>query len=395
MKRKGKAILVTLALAMTLMLTAQAALADYVSFSGTVVSSEQTAVIAPIGGTVAEVDAVAGQRVEAGDALATFETTKVYASQDGTVTGIFAQPGDSADVISQTVGAVLYVEPSYSYTIAASTDYAYDSEDNVFVHIGESVYLKGYSDATHTGTGTITAVSGTDFTVRVDSGEFLVGETVTVFRAESYTSKSRIGRGALSRTNPTAYTGSGSIVSIAVEDGTAVSKGDLLFETLDGTFDAYYMTGLTITSPVTGTVAEVKASADSSLSKGETAFVLYPDDAMWIEASVDETDLGSIAVGDKVSIEFTWNDDDVAYEGTIAMISAIGTTGGETVTYPVYISFTPDETVKYGMTVVVSSPDGDDTEAAVTDESAQDDQGEADQGEAPAEGQTQPPAEGN
>lgn len=407
MKLKRKAFLVTLALAMTLMLTAQAALADYVSFTGTVASSEQTAVLAPIGGTVDAVDVIAGQRVEAGDVLATFETTKVYASQDGTVTGIFAQAGDSADVISQTYGAVLYVEPSYNYTIAASTDYAYDSEDNVFVHVGESVYLKGYSDSSHTGTGTITAVSGTDFTVRVDSGEFLVGESVTVFRSEKYTSKSRIGRGDLSRTNPTSYTGSGSVVSIAVTDGQEVKKGDLLFETLDGTFDAYYMTGLDITSPVSGTVAEVKASADSTLNKGETAFVIYPDSAVWIEASVDETDLGSIAVGDKVSIEFTWNDDDdIVYDGTIAMISAIGTTNGDSVSYPVYISFTPDETVKYGMSVVISSPDEDATDgtdaaadatAEPTAEAATDAQ--PDQNAAPADGAqpagTPAPTEGN
>ncbi len=393
MKLKGKAFLVSLALATTLILTAQAALADYVSFSGTVASSEQTAVTAPIGGTVDSVSAIAGQRVEAGDVLATFATTKVCASEDGTVTGIFAEPGDSAETVSARYGAVLYVEPLCKYTIAASTDYAYSDEDNVFVHVGEAVYLKGYSDATHTGTGTITAVSGTDFTVRVDSGEFLVGESVTAFRSEEYTSKSRIGRGDLSRINPTVYAGSGSVVSIAVESGAEVKKGDLLFETLDGTFDAYTMTGLAIVSPVRGTVAEVKASEGAALAKGETAFVIYPDSAMWIEASVDETDLGSIAVGDKLSIEFTWNDDDTAYEGTIVMISAIGTVG-ESVTYPVYISFTPDETVKYGMTVVVSSPDEDGT--ASSDEAEATGQAQPAEGEAPAGARpTQVPTEGN
>ncbi len=378
MKIRRKTFLVALALMTTLILTAQAALADYVSFSGTVASSEQTAVIAAIGGSIATVDVVAGQKVSAGDVLATFETTKVYASQDGTVTGIFAQPGDSADEVGTTYGAVLYVEPTYQFTIAASTDNSYSAEENKLVHVGESVYLKGYSDSTHTGTGTVTAVSGTDFSVRVDTGEFLVGETVTVFRSENYTSKSRIGRGELSRSNPVAYPASGSIVSIAVADGATVQKGDLLFETLDGTFDAYYMTGLDIVSPVSGTVSEVKATVDATLNKGETAFVIYPDTAMWIEASVNETDLGSIAVGDQVSVSFTWNDDDVTYDGTIAMISAIGTTDGESVTYPVYVTFTPDETVKYGMSVVISTPDGD--AAPETDASA---------------AQTQQPTEGN
>jgi hypothetical protein len=108
---------------------------------------------------------------------------------------------------------------------------------------------------------------------------------------------------------------------------------------------------------------------------------------MWIEASVDETDLGAISVGDKVSIEFTWNDDDVTYDGTVAMISAIGTANEESVTYPVYITFTPDETVKYGMTVVVSSQDGEDTDAAAQDEAQATDEEQPTQGETPTQGE--------
>lgn len=395
MKIRGKASFITLAVLVTLALTAQAALADYVSFTGTVASSERTTVVAPIGGTIDTVNVIAGERVEAGDVLATFETTKVYASEDGTVTGIFAQAGDSADTVTTSYGAVLYVEPVCLYTIAASTDNAYSAEENKFVHVGEAVYLKGYSDSSHTGTGAVTAVTGTDFTVRVDSGSFLVGETVTVYRSEGYESKSRIGRGDIARIDPTAYTGTGSVVSVAVEDGATVKKGDLLFETLEGTFDAYYMSGLDIVSPVRGTVAEVMATEDTALSKGASAFVLYPDSAMRIEASVPETDLGAVAVGDSVEIEFTWNDDDVTYPGTIEMISAIATTGEEGVTYPVYISFTADETVKYGMTVVVSSPDEEDAETAeaqsadetsVEDETTAEDEAPS-AGEMPAEGE--------
>ena len=374
MKNRFSGLRIFTALAVAVILMSSSALAEFVSFSGTVVAKDTADVLADIGGTVDSVNVIAGQEVAAGEVLASFRTTKVYATADGTVTGIFAQLGDSADTAATNYGAVLYVEPTYQYTIAGSTDSSYDAEDNKFVHVGESVYLKGYSDATHTGTGTVTAVSGTDFTVRVDEGEFLVGETVSVFRDSEYASKSRIGRGELSRTDPVAYTGSGSIVNIAVTDGQTVARGDLLFETLDGTYDAYYMSGLDILSPVSGIVAEVKATEDSALSKDETAFVIYPDGGMWIEASIEESDLGNISVGDTVLIEFTWNeDDDVTYDGTVEMISAIGTSSDTGVTYPVYISFTPDETVKYGMTVVVSSIDeeAEDDTADVSEEAEQ------------------------
>lgn len=367
MKNRGKAFKIIASLAVAAVLMTGSALAEFVSFSGTVVAKETTDVLADIGGTIDGVNVIAGQAVSAGDALARFRTTKVCATADGTVTGIFAVPGDSADTATTNYGAVLYVEPTYQYTIACSTDSSYDAEENKLVHVGETVSLKCYSDGDHTGTGTVTAVSGTDFTVRVDSGTFLVGETVSAFRDSAYASTSRVGRGTVSRTNPVAYTGSGSIVNIAVTDGQTVARGDLLFETLDGAFDGLYMSGLDIISPVSGTVAEVKATEDSALAKGDTAFVIYPDGGMWIEAAISESDLDGIAVGDPVTIEFTWNeDDDVTYPGTVVMISAIGTESDSGVTYPVYISFTPDETVKYGMTVVVSSADEEEESTAAT-----------------------------
>ena len=61
-----------------------------------------------------------------------------------------------------------------------------------------------------------------DYTVDVRSGEFLVGETVSIFRGDSATSANRIGRGELTRKSPTAVTGTGSIVSFAVADGDSV-----------------------------------------------------------------------------------------------------------------------------------------------------------------------------
>ena len=82
---------------------------------------------------------------------------------------------------------------------------------------------------------------------------------------------------------------------------------------------------------------------------------IYPKDAMTVTAQLPEADLGGIAVGQKVRVELDWNQDSGAvYEGTVEMISAIGTETAledTTVTYyTVYISFTPDADTRYGMT---------------------------------------------
>ena len=362
MKRQLKTILTGATLCALL---SPAALADAISFTGTVAAGRTLEIYAPIGGTVDSVAVEPGQAVRAGDVVATLATEKVYATESGVVTGLFGQIGDSAETVAQRYGAVLYIEGESVYTISASTDNAYNKTENKFVHVGEEVYLSCYSDGTHTGTGVITAIEGTDYTVEVRSGDFLVGETVSVFRGESTASANRIGRGPLNRKNPTAVTAEGSIASFAVKDGDAVQRGDLLFETLSGSFDGLYMSGSDILAGADGVVAQVNLEQGAKLEKGSVAVVLYPEGAMRVEAQLEEANLSAVSVGDPVSVELIWNqDEEVSYPGKIAMISAVateaeGASAGENsaVTYTVYVDFTPDKNTRYGMSAVVSTLD--------------------------------------
>ena len=370
--RKSIAMLAALAL-----LLSPAALADSITFTGTVTASETCEVYAPIGGKVQAVNGDVGDRVSADTVLVELSTTKVCAEEDGTVTGVFGQPGDSAETVSSLYGSVVSIEGGSVYSIAASTTNAYNTTATKFVHVGENVYLSCYSDGSHTGTGVITAIEGTDYTVRVTSGEFLVGETVNVYRGDAAVSTQRIGRGTLNRTSPTAVTGSGSIVSIAVAPGDAVKRGDLLFETLDGTFDGLYMSGSAIAAGTPGILSQLNATQGSTVQKDDVVAVIYPEGAMRIEASVEEANLSAIHVGDPVSVELLWNqDEEVTYPGTITGISAIADAseaqGGEgetesAVTYTVYVGFTPDENTRYGMSAVVTTQDAGSGEAGEAD----------------------------
>ena len=358
------------------LLLAPCALADSITFTGTVAASGTCEVYAPIGGAVEAVNVEAGQKVAAGDVLVKLSTTKVYAEESGTVTAVFGQPGDSADTVAQKYGAVMYIEGESVYNVDASTDNAYNSTATKFVHVGEAVFLSCYSDGNHTGSGVITAVQGTGYTVRVTSGEFLIGETVNVYRGDSAVSTQRIGRGTLNRTNPTAVTGSGSIVAFAVSAGDAVQRGDLLFETLDGAFSGLYMSGSEIAAGVSGTVSQINAQQGGALQKDGVVAVIYPEGAMRVEAQISETNLASVAVGDPVSVELVWNQDEgVTYPGTISMISAIadnaaseGANADSAATYTVYIDFTPDENTRYGMNAVVTTLDAEDAGAEEAEE---------------------------
>ena len=365
-KNQLNKILGTMTAILMLFGSAAFALADSISFDGTVTADDPIPVFAEIGGVVEEVLVNVGDTVEQGQAIARLKTTKVYAQADGTVRGIFGQPGDSAETVSGRYGAVLYVEEDAKYTISASTSNAYSSTETKFVHIGEEVFLKSAKDSSHTGTGIVTAADGINYTVEFKSGELMNSESVEIFRSDDYSYTSRLGKGTVSRKSPTTVTGTGSIVAIHVKDGDTVKRGDLLLETLDGTFDGCYMSGIDILASESGIVAEINLQAGQPVQKDAVAATLYSADQMTITAEVNEADLGLIHVGDSVKIELNWNmDSDVSYIGVIRSISSVATTStagegvaaaaGSEVTFKVRIDFTPDADTRYGMSATIST----------------------------------------
>ncbi len=334
------------------------------SFDGSVVSSGATSVSAPLGGVVASLFVQAGDRVKAGQVVAEIETTKVYASEGGTVTGLFIQTGDNVESVSARYGAALYIAPQNKYSITADIENAYNDSANKYVNIGETVYISCTSSSAHTAVGEIVAVEGTTYTVETTSGELMMEETVNIYRSADYASSARIGRGTVSRTAEVSVTGTGSVVAIHVGDGDTVERGQLLFETVTGDLDGLYAAGNEVVSEVSGVVSAVNTSAGATVNKGDAILSVYPDDSLEIEIDVEEYDLGAIAVGDEVRISFNW-DEEGAHDagGSVRMISYLSTaSSGEEgasssdAVYKGYVAFTPDESVRLGMTVVVTVP---------------------------------------
>ena len=361
--------LLSLLLALLCCLAPCAALAD-VSFDGSVVSGGATSVRAPFGGVVTSVSVQAGDRVEAGDAVAEVETTKVYAPEAGTVTGLFVQPGDNAETVAARYGAALYIAPTNKYSISADIEKAYNDSANKYVNIGETVYIACTSDSDHTAEGVIVAAEGTTYTVETTSGELMMEETVNIYRSSERESSSRIGRGTVSRTAEVAVSATGSVVALHVSDGDTVERGQLLFETVSGDLDGLYATGSAITSTVSGVVASVNASAGATLNKGDTVLSVYPDDSLEIEIGVEEYDLGSIDVGDEVNIRFNWDENgDHDAQGSVRAISFLpetaeaGAEASSDAIYNAYVTFTPDESTRLGMTVIVTVPEEEAGEA--------------------------------
>lgn len=348
------------ALVMALCMAAGATSAESLSFTGTVVPAETLRITAPIGGTLDRINVKAGEKVSKGTVLATLETNKVYAGADGTVTAVYGLPGDDAESIGTQYGACIYMEGTLMYTISASTGNAYNAAENKIIHSGETVYLRGRSNIKNTGKGIVTTVSGTSYTVNVTEGNdvFTVSESLDIFRDPAYTAVSRIGRGSITRVDPTAVTTTGTIVSYAVKPGDQVKRGDLLMETADGVYDNLKVTGTEIKAECDLVIAEVTLTAGSAATKDDTIMTAYPVDRALAEVTVNECDLMYIRPGDKVTVELIWNqDNEVKYDGTVVSVSYVGEIGEESTTYKAYVEFIPDEGTRFNMTADVAAAD--------------------------------------
>ncbi len=362
MKRKG--IPGVLAVLTACLLLPGIALAS-ASFDGKVVSHNAIAIPAPFGGVVGSVPVQEGDYVNVGDVLAEVITTKVQAPSDGVISGLFAQAGDSVANVVSRYGAALYITPANKYTIDADTDKAFATSDNMYVHLGEVVYLRSYNfQIYNTGVGIITAVADDTYTVETTEGEFWMGETVSIYRDAEYATESRIGRGEVSRTAEVSVGGSGSIVALYVKDGDTVARGQLLFETVTGELEDLAAKGNLITSCVAGIIESVNVSAGGSVAQGGLVATICPQERMQIMIAVNEYDLMDIAVGDTVSLTFTYDDLGLSKSaGTVQMISDVSvTTDTSDVSYEVYIDFEAQSETRLGMTVMVDIMEAVETE---------------------------------
>ena len=370
MRRSLSALILALILALGL---GGSALADSLSLEGKVVPAASVPVYAAIGGTVSEVIAQVGQEVAPGDALYSLKTGKVYAQAAGTVTGVFGEPGDDAAQVAQRYGAVMYLEEASVFSVSASTDNAYNATENKFVHVGETVYLQCRSSQDRKGEGTVTGVEGTGYTVKVTAGSFMPGDSVDVFRDEAHTSSRRIGRGTVSRATPVAVKGSGSVLKIHVQNGDFVERGEVLFETVEGVLDGLYAPDNQVLSPTKGIVSSIDKNSGESLAKGDTLLKLVPSDSLRVEFLVQEADVFTLQVGQKVRMELYWDTEQGRYyEGEVTRISHIQETTTDSSTtdrksYKAYASITPDERIRVGMSVVLTV---EGTETAETTETA-------------------------
>ncbi len=226
--------------------------------------------------------------------------------------------------------------------------------------------------------GTITAVTGTD---ELSTGNLLTrtvtiavrnagGLTTAQAATASINGVSSIASATFAYQAERTLTApsSGTVSAINVQEGDAVSKdailielaGDDLTESIQSASESLRsaeismqnmqdtMANYTITAPISGTVIEKDVKQGDALTSGTSLCVLYDLSYLEMSINVDELEIGSLSVGQKVQITADAVADKT-YVGTVTRVSMKGNSSGGTTTYPVTIRIDSIDGLRPGM----------------------------------------------
>ncbi|MGN0775804.1 MAG: HlyD family efflux transporter periplasmic adaptor subunit [Candidatus Ventricola sp.] len=343
MKKKMAALLAAL------MLPACALAAETICIDGTVEAVRTQTIAAPHSGMVGDYAVREGDMIKQGETLFTISADKIYADFDGTITGVFAQPGDSAASVQDRYGALCYMERDTLYTASCTTAGAASENEYKIVHVGEKVYIRSDSNNDRVGDAIVTSVDGRNYTLEVTSfDDIRINEKVKVYRDIRYTGASRIGEGTVHRVDPVGVTAEGYVRAVHVQDGQRVRRGDLLFEIVPDALDGLRGSDGTVNMPVGGVVLSVLAQSGEQIAKDQPMATFCERKDMQLVCPTDEDDLAAIQVGMEVKVTLDAYPDE-PMTGTVVKIAGASAEGGTSASFDVTIQLPENEHVRIGM----------------------------------------------
>lgn len=299
----------------------------------------------------------------------TVDLQYVRAEVDGTVSSLKVAKGDQV-----TSGQEVAVIRDSSKMLL---NLLFPAADAANFSVGQSadVMLDGTFETLK---GTITAITGTDelstgnllvrtVTIRVNNAGGLTTAQAATASVNGVSSIASATFAYQAERTLTAQAG-GTVSAINVQEGDAVSKGDILIElTGDDLTESIQsaseslrsaeismqnqqdnMSNYTITSPISGTIIEKDAKQGDALTSGSTLCVIYDLSYLEMVINVDELQIGALSVGQKVQITADAVADKT-YVGTVTRVSMKGSSSGGTTTYPVTIRIDDTDGLRPGM----------------------------------------------
>ena len=366
------------------------------SGSGTIAAANTYTVNALVSGTVLTADFAVGDTIEEGTVLYTIDSSNAANSVEKAQLSLDQAQRNYEDAVDaqyvrSTIGGTL---ASYKVAVGdvvtagqeaatvrdASTlllTLEFPAADAANFSVGQTaqVTLDGTFEQLD---GTVTSVTGTD---ALSTGNLLTRTvTIAVWNAGGLTTAqaatasingvSSIGSATFGYQAERTLTAqaAGTVTSIHVQEGQTVAKDDILIElsgddltesiqsasetlrsaeiSLQNLQDT--MANYTVTSPISGTIIEKDAKVGDAVKSGDTLCVIYDLSYLEMVINVDELQISSLSVGQKVQITADAVQDK-NYVGTVTRVSMKGASNGGTTTYPVTIRIDETDGLRPGM----------------------------------------------
>ena len=366
------------------------------SGSGTISAANTYTVKSLVKGTVLTADFEVGDTIEKGTVLYTIDSSDVATSVEKAQLALeqaqrsYDDTADAQYIRSVIGGTVASIKVKAGDYVTAGQEIATVRDDSSLLltlefpaadasgfAVGQAaeVILNGTFE---TLSGTVQAVAGTD---TISSGNLLVrtvtiavrnagGLTTAQAATASINGVSSIGSATFGYQAERTLTAqaAGTVTSIHVQEGQTVAKNDILIElsgddltesiqsasetlrsaeiSLQNLQDT--MANYTVTSPISGTIIEKDAKVGDAVKSGDTLCVIYDLSYLEMVINVDELQISSLTVGQKVQITADAVQDK-NYVGTVTRVSMKGTSNGGTTTYPVTIRIDETDGLRPGM----------------------------------------------
>lgn len=252
------------------------------SWNGSVTALETVRVTAPAEGIAEALTLETGARTEEGVTAGMIRAEKIFAPEDGTVSVIMAEEGETV------TGAVLEISPVSLYTVTCTVTDVAQTPETALIHIGEMVYIRCMADGSHRAEAVVTAVSGAEWTAETTAGELYVGEAVYLYRDPEYAAASRIGKGTVTAHDPLTVTAGGVITRMRVAAGDRVERGQWLFSVASAEETE-------IRVPAAGIVTGVSVSPGDRVTEGQELAEIAVSCAIRVTVPADEA--GQFAPG--------------------------------------------------------------------------------------------------
>jgi len=357
--------------------------------SGNLDYGEKTDLLIPTGLKVNRVFTEAGDYVEAGDVIATFDAASVqtqiekveenlksvdrdinnskgdkvpsyvYSRVSGRVKVIYAETGDETAEVIEQYGALMILSIDGKMAVDFISETELETGDSVKVVLPDGVKK----------TGTVESAKGSSCTVTLDDYSPEPGDSVTIEKKDG----TKAGKGQLYIHQPIAILGnSGKIASVYVSKNSYVYSGTAVIRLEDVSYSGEYQQLLakreelsaTLSSLITisrsnslvaqfgGVVQSVSIKNDTEIAAGSdyrtVGLIIASGDNMVLSIEIDELDILNVSKGQSATITFDAISGKV-YEGTITKISDITVTTSTSARYKVTVEVLRDDSMRAGM----------------------------------------------